>query len=96
MWLQRLMWIAWPSFLVAAILEVIVFGMVDPQDLHWFGRPIEFSRQGVYTLAFFAFWVVTMLSSALTTLLSLSPFEVNRCPLPVEGRPLGCPKKGPC
>ena len=57
---QRMMWIAWPAFLVAAILEVIVFGMVDPQDMHWFGHPIEISRQGVYTVAFFVFWAVAI------------------------------------
>jgi hypothetical protein len=87
------MWIAWPAFLVAGVLEVLVFTMVDPQDVHWFGDPVEFSRQGVYTVAFFMFWAVTMLSSALTTLLSVSPFEVNRCPMSASDRPEGCPKK---
>lgn len=52
MWTQRLIWIAWPAFLVAGILEMLVFAMVDPQDLHWFGQPLTLSRQGVYTLAF--------------------------------------------
>jgi len=93
---QRLMWIAWPAFLVAGILEVLVFAMVDPQDIQWFGHPIEFSRQGVYTVAFFAFWVLTMASSGLTTLLAMSPFEVNRCPMPINARPSGCPKEGGC
>jgi len=96
MFLQRLMWIVWPAFLVAGLLEVVVFAVVDPQDLHWFGRPVEMSRQGVYTLAFFVFWGITMVSSALTTLLARSPFEVNRCPLPAEDRPDGCPKQGTC
>ena len=90
---HRLMWIVWPAFLMAAVLEVLVFGMVDPQDLQWFGHPVELSRQGIYSLAFFVFWVVAMLSSALTTLLAMSPFEVNRCPLPVDERPDGCPKQ---
>ena len=93
---QRLMWIAWPSFLVAGVIEMFVFAMVDPADLHWFGQPVELSRNGVYTLAFFAFWGMTMVSSALTTLLSMSPFEVNRCPLPEDDRPEGCPKQGSC
>lgn len=93
---QRLMWIAWPAFLVAGILEVLVFAMVDPQDIQWFGHPIEFSRQAVYTVAFFAFWVLTMASSGLTTLLAMSPFEVNRCPMPINARPPGCPKEGGC
>ena len=94
MWAQRMMWIAWPAFLVAGALEMLVFAMVDPADMRWFGQPLEMSRQAVYTLGFFAFWLMTMASSALTTLLSMSPFEVNRCPLPADGRPEGCPKQG--
>lgn len=93
---QRMMWIAWPAFLMACVLDVLVFAMVDPQDLHWFGQPIAMSRQGVYTVAFFVFWVIAMVSSGLTTLLSMSPFEVNRCTLPADDRPDGCPKQGPC
>lgn len=74
---RRWMWIIWPSFLVAGLIEVFVFAFVDPQDLHWFGHHVELSRQAIYTMAFFAFWIMTMLSSALTTLLSLSSDEVN-------------------
>ncbi len=93
---QRMMWIAWPAFLMAGVLEVLVFAMIDPQDLHWFGAPLEISRQGVYTVTFFVFWAITTVSSGLTTLLAMSPFEVNRCPLPATERPDGCPKQGPC
>ena len=93
---QRLMWIIWPAFLVAGVLEILVFAMVDPHDLQWFGQPVELSRQAVYTVAFFVFWGITMLASGLTTLLSMSPFEVNRCPLPTKARPDGCPKNGQC
>lgn len=93
---RRWMWIAWPAFLVAGVLEMLVFAMVDPEDLHWFGRPLELSRQGVYTLAFFVFWFMTMASSALTTLLSISPFEVNRCPVPPDARPEDCARTDGC
>lgn len=92
MWTQRLMWIAWPAFLMAGVLEMLIFVFVDPSDLHWFGEPIGLSRQGVYTIAFFLFWGVTMASSAITTLLSFSPFEVNRCPVPNGERPEDCRK----
>jgi hypothetical protein len=69
--LRRLMWIAWPAFLVAGLLEMLVFAMVDPQDIHGLGgQAIEISRLGLYSLAFFAFWGITMLSSALTLLLA--------------------------
>ncbi|EER61987.1 conserved hypothetical protein [Acidovorax delafieldii 2AN] len=94
--MQRLMWIAWPAFLVAGVLEMLIFAMVDPQDLHWFGQPVALSREGVYTLAFFVFWGVTMVASALTTLLSMSPFELNRCPVPTDARPDDCRKISPC
>ncbi len=89
---QRWMWIAWPAFLVAGLLEMLVFAFVDPHDLHWFGRDLDLSRQAIYTLAFFAFWGLTMLASGLTTLLSLSPFEVNRCPVLPSDRPADCHK----
>ncbi len=77
MWGKRLMVIAWPAFLVAAVLEMVVFALVDPGDLHWFGAPLALSREAVYTLAFFVFWGLTMASSALTTLLSLPASELQ-------------------
>jgi hypothetical protein len=75
---QRWMWIAWPAFLVAGLLEVLVFAFVDPQDLHWFGQDLDLSRQAIYTLAFFAFWALAMVSSALSLLLGMSSEDVNR------------------
>jgi hypothetical protein len=78
---QRLMWILWPSFLMAGAMELLVFAMVDPEDMHWFGHQLEFSRQGIYTVSFFAFWLVCSLSGALTTLLAKTPDEVNHGPL---------------
>lgn len=86
---RRLMWIAWPAFLLAGVIEMLVFAVVDPQHLRWFGQPLALSREAVYTLAFFVFWLLTMASSALTTLLALSPFEVNRHALPVDERAEG-------
>jgi hypothetical protein len=93
---QRLMWIVWPAFLMAGVLEMLVFAIVDPQDMHWFGMPLDLSRQAIYTIAFFVFWGIATVSGGLTTLLAMSPFEVNRCPLPPTDRPDGCPKQGSC
>jgi hypothetical protein len=84
---KRLMWIAWPAFLLAGVIEMLVFAVVDPQSLQWFGQPLRLSREAVYTLAFFIFWLLTMASSALTTLLVMSPFEVNRGSLSADGQP---------
>ncbi len=95
--LQRWMWIAWPAFLVAGVLEMVVFAMVDPEDLHRIGGgDLGLSRQAIYTIAFFVFWGMTMASSALTTLLAMSPFEVNRCPVPEQDRPADCARDSRC
>lgn len=96
MFAQRLMWIAWPAFLVAAVLEMLVFAFVDPSELHWGQTEIGWSRGAVYTVSFFVFWLLTFISSSLTTLLAQSPFEVNRCPVPFDQRPLGCAKGEHC
>ena len=91
---QRLGWILWPAFLVAAIADGIVFSLFDPRDMYVFGEPVELSRIGVYSIGFFLFWAFGAASSALTCLLQRSPFEVNRCTLPQAARPEGCPKRG--
>ncbi|MDH3209528.1 MAG: hypothetical protein OEM00_02975 [Burkholderiaceae bacterium] len=68
---QRILWVAWTSFLTAGVLEMLVFSAVDPRDLHGFGGVLSgLSPTGVYTLAFFCFWVVSALAPALTLLLA--------------------------
>jgi hypothetical protein len=71
--LLRAMCVLWPSFLAACALEMLVFGLVDPGDLHWpvAGGPV--SRQAVYAMGFFAFWAATAASSALTAMLIKAP-----------------------
>lgn len=91
---NRLLWILWPAFLAACILELVVFAFVDPQELQWFGRDLGWSRQAVYTGSFFVFWAVNMGACALTTLLRLAPAEINACPFDPSQRPSGCPGQG--
>ena len=74
---QKLMWTVWPAFLGACALELLVFALVDPQDIRLGGEALTLSRQGVYTAAFFAFWGICVVSSGLTALLSASSAEVN-------------------
>ncbi len=90
---QRLLWVLWPSFLVAAVAELLVFALFDPHDLYLFGVPVEVGRMSAYTIGFFFFWAITSAASALTVFLQRSPFEINRCPLDAEVRPPGCPKR---
>lgn len=70
---RRLMWIAWPGFLAACALQGLVFAVVDPLELQGFGRALGWSRQAVYAAGFALFWAATVLSSALTLLLSREP-----------------------
>lgn len=90
---QRLLWVLWPSFLVAAAAELVVFAVFDPRDLHLFGVPIELDRMPAYTIGFFFFWALTSAASALTVFLQRSPFEINRCPVDAPDRPPGCPRR---
>ncbi|HJW11076.1 MAG TPA: hypothetical protein VJ598_04780, partial [Albitalea sp.] len=75
---QRALQILWPAFLMAGVLEMMVFAVLDPSDMHWFGGPpVELSRQAVYTLTFLIFWGVIAVAGAMTALLELSSRELN-------------------
>jgi len=91
MFTQKLVWIAWPAFLAASVLELLVFAVVDPAALEWSGHPLGWNRQAIYTAAFFAFWTVSAAACWMATLLRMSPEEVNRCPFDPAQRPDGCP-----
>ena len=77
--MPRAPWMAvvWPAFLAAGVLEIVVFAFIDPHDLHWNDAALPLSRQGIYTVAFFVFWGVTLASSALTALLAMSAADIN-------------------
>jgi len=55
------------------LLEGLVFAVIDPMDLHFVAEGFELSRQGFYTLAFFVFWGVIALASALSIFLMNPP-----------------------
>lgn len=70
---RHLMFVLWPSFLMAGIMEMTVFTMVDPQDLHLFNQLIDLPRQGIYTISFFIFWIICAASSYLSLFLYSEP-----------------------
>lgn len=74
---RQLMAILWPAFLTACILQMVVFALVDPSDLQVSGAPLVLSRQTIYTAAFFVFWLVCTVSSALTVVLCKPAQEIN-------------------
>lgn len=71
------MFVGWPSFLMAGVIEILVFSMVDPQDLHWFGgETVGLSRSTIYSLSFFCFWLVIGLAATLSLYLADPASEV--------------------
>lgn len=73
--------VTWSAFLAAGLLEALVFAVIDPADLRWFGgAQLQLSAQAIYTVSFLIFWGVTALGASLALLL------VN---LPVDEQGLG-------
>ena len=71
--------VLWPAFLMAGVLEVLTFAVLDPSDMHWFGgAPVELSRHAVYTMTFLLYWTVISTAAALTVLLLATPGESGR------------------
>jgi hypothetical protein len=67
----RVLLVLWPAFMVAAMLEALVFVAVDPANLHGAGTALQqWSPSAVYTLAFVVFWALSALASATTLWLS--------------------------
>lgn len=75
---RRVSSVLWPSFLMAAVMEIAVFAWVDPGTLHTVGGgPLPLSDAAVYSLAFFVFWAVIAAACLLTLRLTLSTEELN-------------------
>ncbi len=72
--IQRAGAILWPSFFSAGVATMVCFALFDPYTLSDALLP-EFmaSRELVYTLGFFAFWIATAASSLFTALLLRRP-----------------------
>ena len=67
---QKAMRILWPSFLVAAAAEMVLFAFVDPGEIFLFGRPVELSRTATYSIGFFFLWAVAAVSSGISIYLA--------------------------
>jgi hypothetical protein len=72
--MTKLSWmhILWPSFLAACMLEMLVFVLIDPAELHWTHGIDPWSSLGIYSIGFFLFWAVTLFSSITTSWLRQS------------------------
>jgi hypothetical protein len=96
-------WIAvlWPAFVSASMLEVVVFAGFDPRDFNLLGMQFEAGDDAIYSIAFFAFWVICTVMGVVTWSLSRSSEEINRwkrhAPVtaPLPGNPPNPDYRGP-
>jgi hypothetical protein len=75
---QRVLRILWPAFLMAGVLEALVFVVVDPREMRWYGGPLlGWSPLAIYSVTFLMFWCVIATAGAITSLLTLTAEEIN-------------------
>jgi len=72
-WVERWIWILWPSFLVAIVAEGVFFSLFDPVEVTILNIHIPPDRSAAYTIGFFAFWLMGAASSACTCWLQRKP-----------------------
>ncbi|TDK24966.1 hypothetical protein E2F46_07245 [Luteimonas aestuarii] len=76
---QRVGAILWPSFFAAGVCTMVFFAFVDPLELRDMTFPrLALTRQGGYTVGFFAFWLATASSSLFTWILLRPASRYNR------------------
>lgn len=75
--MQRLLWVLWPSFIVAGVAEGLFFTVINPQELYLFGDAVHFSALATYSIGFLAFWTICAASSLFTCFLQKTPGELN-------------------
>lgn len=67
---HRFFLIAWPSALGAALMEMLVFSVLDPMEIPSISNAMMLSTQGVYSMAFFVFWAAISFACTLTLFLA--------------------------
>ena len=67
---RRALQVVWAAFLTAAVAELVFFAIFDPFELHFFGKPLDWSRKAIYALGFVGFWGLGIASATLTLLLT--------------------------
>jgi len=65
----RILTILWPSFLMAAVLDGVVFSAIDPVEAGLAQGMQDLSPLGLYTLGFLLFWSIIACASGMTALL---------------------------
>ena len=62
--------LAWASFVVAGVAEILFFTVIDPAQLYFLGREVELGPLATYSVGFLFFWLFAAASSAFSTFLA--------------------------
>ncbi|MFM8900190.1 MAG: hypothetical protein ACKOF9_09630 [Burkholderiales bacterium] len=75
---RSLLIVLWPAFLMAGVLEILVFALVNPSDLHSLsGQALLWSDQAIYTVSFLVFWAIISAAGGMTWLLHQTNEAIN-------------------
>ena len=76
--IQRVIAVAWPSFLTAGVATIVFFTAFDPQVLLADTDYADISRLGAYSIGFFLFWLLTSTTCILTCYFLRPCDRINR------------------
>ncbi|MDO9597662.1 MAG: hypothetical protein Q7J47_08075 [Azoarcus sp.] len=79
--MHKLIQVLWPSFLVAGVVEVIFFTVINPRELYLFGDPVYLDPLATYSIGFFAFWLICAASSLTTVYFQRTSDDINHLKL---------------
>ena len=69
---QQVISVLWPSFLVAIVASGVFFSAFNPVDLIPFNLDIDISPLAAYSIGFFLFWILAIISSIGTLYFTIS------------------------
>ena len=69
---QQAISVLWPSFIMAIVASGLFFSAFNPRDLIPYNLDIEISPLAAYSIGFFMFWLLAMLSSLGTMYFTIS------------------------
>ena len=69
---QQAIAVLWPSFIVAIVASGVFFSAFNPRDLIPYNLDIEISPLAAYSIGFFLFWLLALLSSLGTMYFTIS------------------------
>jgi len=70
--MQQAICVLWPSFAAAIVASGVFFSAFNPKDLVPFNLDIDVSPLAAYTIGFFLFWLLAILSSTGTLYFTVS------------------------